>query len=76
MPPPILSARAPICLFAGDKTIREKKQRQAREIYENLQRGQIDRSLFTDNANSYFTEQAVRDFAASLGPLGTPREFT
>lgn len=63
-------------LFAGDKTIREKKQRQAREIYENLQRGQIDRSLFTDNANSYFTEQAVRDFAASLGPLGTPREFT
>jgi len=62
-------------LFAGDKATREQKQRQAREIYEKLQRGQIDRSLFTANANSYFTEQALSDFATSLGPLGPPQEF-
>lgn len=62
-------------LFAGDKTVQDQKQRQAREIYEKLQRGQIDRSLFTDNANSYFTEQTVQDFAASLGPLGPPLKF-
>jgi D-alanyl-D-alanine carboxypeptidase len=35
----------------------------------------IDRSLFTDNANFYFNEQALKDFASSLGPLATPKEF-
>ena len=33
------------------------------------------RQLFTPDANSYFTDQAVRDFAASLGPLGKPVEL-
>ncbi len=35
----------------------------------------VTRSLFTDNANFYFNEQALKDFASSLGPLGTPEEF-
>ncbi len=48
----------------------------ARTVFEGLQRGRIDRSLFTANANAYFTDQAVRDFAVSLGPLGKPSEFT
>jgi CubicO group peptidase (beta-lactamase class C family) len=47
----------------------------ARQVFESLQGGRIDRSLFTPDANSYFTDQAVRDFAASLGPLGKPREL-
>ena len=47
----------------------------ARKIFEGLQKGQIDRSRFTANANAYFSEQALKDFAASLGPLGTPQEF-
>jgi hypothetical protein len=49
---------------------------QARKIFEGLQHGEIDRALFTSNANAYFSEQALKDFAASLGPLGTPQEFT
>jgi D-alanyl-D-alanine carboxypeptidase len=44
----------------------------AREIFEGLQKGQLDRSLFTANGNSYFTDPAIADFAASLGPLGAP----
>jgi len=44
----------------------------ARLVLESLQRGKIDRSLFTPDANSYFTDEAVRDFASSLGPLGKP----
>ena len=44
----------------------------ARQVLESFQRGKIDRSLFTGDANSYFTDEAVRDFAASLGPLGKP----
>ena len=47
-----------------------------RKIYDGLQQGKIDRSLFTDNANAYFTEQALKDFASSLGPLGAPDAFT
>ncbi|HKS23130.1 MAG TPA: serine hydrolase domain-containing protein [Thermoanaerobaculia bacterium] len=49
---------------------------QARAIFEGLQHGRIDRALFTSNANAYFSEQALKDFASSLGPLGTPQEFT
>jgi D-alanyl-D-alanine carboxypeptidase len=44
----------------------------ARRILDGLRAGKIDRSLFTANANAYFTEEAIRDFAASLAPLGAP----
>jgi D-alanyl-D-alanine carboxypeptidase len=47
-----------------------------RKIFDSLENGQIDRTLFTSNANSYFSDQALKDFAASLGPLGKPSEFT
>ena len=50
-------------------------QEQAREIFLGLQHGKIDRGLLTDNCNSYFTDEALKDFADSLGPLGTPKEF-
>jgi D-alanyl-D-alanine carboxypeptidase len=52
-----------------------KQEDQSRAIFAALQKGSINRELFTDNCNSYFTEQAVNDFASSLGPLGTPTEF-
>ena len=44
-------------------------------IFEGLQQGRLDRSLFTDNCNAYLTDQAVRDMAASLAPLGAPSGF-
>jgi len=47
-----------------------------RKIYDGLQQGKIDRSLFTDNANAYFTEQALKDYTSSLGPLGAPQSFS
>lgn len=47
----------------------------AGRILADFQRGKIDRGLFTSNANSYFSEQALADFAASLAPLGTPTEL-
>lgn len=52
-----------------------KQEDQSREIFAALQQGKINRALFTDNCNSYFTEQALQDFASSLGPLGSPAEF-
>ena len=47
----------------------------ARRIVEGLQKGEIDRALFTSNANAYFSETALKDFASSLGPLGALQEF-
>ncbi|MGA7304198.1 MAG: serine hydrolase, partial [Rhodothermales bacterium] len=49
---------------------------QARAVFEGLQQGRIDRSLFSDNANAYFSEEALADFGSSLGPLGPPTAFT
>jgi D-alanyl-D-alanine carboxypeptidase len=52
------------------------KLAQARGIFLGLQHGTIDRSLFSDNANFYFNDQALKDYGSSLGPLGAPEEFT
>jgi len=53
-----------------------KQEEQSRDIFVALQQGKINRAFFTDNCNSYFTEQALQDFSGSLGPLGTPTAFT
>jgi len=52
------------------------KLEQARNIFEGLQQGKIDRSLFTADCNAYFDDEAIHDFASSLGPLGAPSSFT
>ena len=44
----------------------------ARAVFSQFQQGSIDRSLFTDNGNSFLTGQALSDLEASLGPLGAP----
>ena len=62
-------------LLATDDPETPRKLEQSRNIFAGLQHGKIDRSLFTDNANAYFSEQALKDFADGLGPLGTPQEF-
>jgi D-alanyl-D-alanine carboxypeptidase len=62
-------------LLASDDAATPQKLEQAKKIFEGLQHGTIDRSLFTDNANAYFSEQALKDFAAGLAPLGTPQDF-
>ena len=36
----------------------------------------LDRTLFTANANFYFNDLALKDYADSLGPLGAPQSFT
>jgi|SRR5579862_1092236 len=63
-------------LLASDDPQTAVKLEQAKRILDGLQHGTIDRSLFTDNANFYFSEQALKDFANSLGTLGTPLDFT
>jgi CubicO group peptidase (beta-lactamase class C family) len=66
---------ASILLKTADDPAAMQKTEQARKIFEGLQKGAIDRSLFTDNANFYFSDQALKDFAAGLAPLGEPQAF-
>jgi CubicO group peptidase (beta-lactamase class C family) len=70
-----LARRISALLFATEDASAKSKTEQARKIFEGLQHGTVDRALFTDNANSYFDEEALKDFASSLAPLGMPLEF-
>jgi D-alanyl-D-alanine carboxypeptidase len=70
----IASGIAPLLLESDDPQSSAKLE-EARKIFAGLQHGTIDRSLFTENANFYFSSQALKDFAMGLGPLGTPEEF-
>lgn len=54
----------------------EAELAEARKIFIGLQHGQIDRTRFTANANAYFSDEALQDLSASLGPLGSPRSFS
>ncbi len=69
-----LAKKIAALLFRDADAARQEEQSQA--IFAGLQHGKIDRTLLTDNCNSYFTEQALKDFGDGLGPLGTPTEFT
>ena len=52
-----------------------KQDAQVRKVFDDLRAGKIDRALFTDNANSYFTEQALKDYSTSLTALGEVQSF-
>ena len=63
-------------LFASEDAAAKTEEARIRGIFEGLRHGQIDRSEFTPNANAYFDDVALGDFASSLGPLGELRSFT
>jgi CubicO group peptidase (beta-lactamase class C family) len=48
----------------------------ARRVYDQLRAGRLDRSLMTEDSNYYFTDEVLRDYRDSLGPLGDPQSFT
>jgi D-alanyl-D-alanine carboxypeptidase len=72
-PDQITERIAPLLFEKRDAVAASEKR--AREILAGLQAGKLDRSLFTANANAYFTDQAIGDFAGSLSALGAPTEL-
>lgn len=62
-------------LFKTQDAQTAMRTEQAHKIFSGLQKGQIDRSLFTPDANFYFSKQALQDFKTTLGPLGKPKSF-
>jgi CubicO group peptidase (beta-lactamase class C family) len=49
---------------------------QLKAILTGLQAGNIDRSLFTADANDYFSAEALADFQSTLAPLGAIQSVT
>lgn len=62
-------------MFTTQDTLTASRTARARAIFEGLQKGTVDRSFFTADANAYFSPLALQDFATGLGPLGTPAAF-
>ena len=71
-----IAARIARVLFAPSDTAGNAARDIARRIYDQLKTGTVDRALLSDNANAYFSKEVLADYAASLGPLGAPSEFT
>jgi len=66
---------APLLLAEKQDPQAAQQLEQARRIFEDLQEGQVDRTVLTSDAIDYFTPQVLADAAASLKPLGTPQSF-
>jgi CubicO group peptidase (beta-lactamase class C family) len=47
----------------------------ARQVFDQLRSGTLDRAMLTEDANYYFSPTAIADYRASLGPLGDPQSF-
>jgi CubicO group peptidase (beta-lactamase class C family) len=62
-------------LFHKQDAQTKMRTEQAKKIFMGLERGKINRSLFTHDTNAYFSKQAMKDFKSSLGPLGEPEHF-
>ncbi len=73
---PLARQIATAVFLPEQKEASAKDTKQAQAILAGLQNGKIDRSLFTANANSYFSETALRDCKASLTPLGRLKAVT
>ena len=70
-----IADRIAATLFTTEDAQSSSRTAEALRIFRGLQRGMVDRSLFTADANAYFSDQALRDFASSLAPLGEPSKF-
>jgi len=57
-------------------TLDQHRDLMARQLFDQLRGGTLDRTKLTEDAAYYFTPQATEDYHASLAPLGDPVSFT
>jgi len=62
-------------LFSDQSKEDDEMLNRVSEILQDLGKGKLDRSLFTPNANSYFSEAALNDIKASLKGLRSPKSI-
>jgi D-alanyl-D-alanine carboxypeptidase len=70
-----LTLKLSALLFESQDAATAAERRRMRGVLEALQHARIDRSQLSENASSYFSVDALQDFASSLGPLGAIDEF-
>ncbi|HUS20134.1 MAG TPA: serine hydrolase domain-containing protein [Terriglobales bacterium] len=70
-----ISDRITALLFPPLDAMARSSENKVRKAFIGLQQGQIDRAMFTENANAYFNDVTLKDFATSLSPLGMPTEM-
>jgi CubicO group peptidase (beta-lactamase class C family) len=66
----VLALLLPEAMHAKPKPVPDAVAQQLPSILASFAKGQIDRSLFTANCNSYFNADALSDFRATISPLG------
>ena len=66
---------APLLLKEAEDPEAERALQQARQIFDGLREGKINRDLLTPNADAYFTRQVLDDASASLTALGPPESL-
>jgi len=66
---------APLVLTAAADPGGGRALEQARQIFDGLVQGKIDRGLLSSNADAYFTSQVLQDASASLKALGPPESL-
>jgi D-alanyl-D-alanine carboxypeptidase len=71
----IARALAPLLAAAPASTADGQATARAETIFASLQKGEVDRTQFTELCNNYFTAEALADFRDSLAPLGAPVSF-
>jgi CubicO group peptidase (beta-lactamase class C family) len=73
---PLTTEIATILFLPPEPPAAEKDTAQVKSILGSLSKGSIDRALFTANANSYFSAQALGDIRQSLAALGKLQSVT
>jgi hypothetical protein len=63
---------APLLFTEAEDSQAEQALRQARQIFDGLVEGKIDRGLLSSNCDAYFTREVLDDASASLKALGPP----
>ena len=57
-------------VLGGEDSPAAKQNRLVKQVLEDLQHGELESELFTDDAKAYFTETARADYKSSLAPMG------
>lgn len=73
---PAIAGRIARLLFVSNSPADAEMLTRVSEILDGLRKGRLDRSLFTPNANAYFSEAALADTKTSLRGLGSPKQIT
>jgi CubicO group peptidase (beta-lactamase class C family) len=66
---------APLLLREAEDPEADQALEQAKQIFDGLREGKINRGLLTPDADAYFTRQVLDDASASLTALGPPESL-